>query len=330
MSTTRATLAILSILALTGAAWATTDCTFTTTGTTMKLDADCWTDETIYVPDGITLDGKRHSITAYDPTGGHFVGAVVANGGAWATVKNLTIVGMFMANVCDGGADRLRGIMFDGASGEISKNTVMGINQGASGCQEGNGIEVRNAPFDGTHPNTQMVKVKDNLVVDYQKTGIVANGDLMVTIEKNRLSESATQLNLAANTIQVAYGAMGTVSKNKLDGNQWFGWSPASDYASTAMLFYFADMLKAEKNKVTGNSDIGLYIYADNGLYKKNDLKDEGVDSGGYDIGIGNWGTGNTLDKNKVKGFDIPYDPPVESLKITREGLDVAVPHPFR
>lgn len=45
---------------------------------------------------------------------------------------------------------RLRGILFDGAAGSITHNTVTNINQGASGCQEGNGIEVRNGPFDNT------------------------------------------------------------------------------------------------------------------------------------------------------------------------------------
>ena len=34
------------------------DCTFTFTGTTMLQDADCTTDVTIGVPDGMTLDEK--------------------------------------------------------------------------------------------------------------------------------------------------------------------------------------------------------------------------------------------------------------------------------
>ena len=40
----------------------------------MNLDADCTTDETIFVPDGFNLDGNRNTITSVDPTGDHFRG----------------------------------------------------------------------------------------------------------------------------------------------------------------------------------------------------------------------------------------------------------------
>ena len=108
---------------------------------TDKLDADCTTDATILVPDGVTLDGQGNAITAVDPVTGHFVGGVVANGGSGAHVTNLTVDTDGLANVCDAGADCLRGIIFEGASGSITRNTVQNINQGASGCQEGNAIE---------------------------------------------------------------------------------------------------------------------------------------------------------------------------------------------
>ncbi len=287
---------------------ATTDCTFKTKGTTMKLDADCTTDATIFIDDGMTLDGKGHTITAVDPPNDHFRGAVVANSGAVAHVKNLTVTASGLANVCDGGADRLRGIMFEGASGSITNNTVVGINQGASGCQEGNGIEVRNAPFDGTHPGTVTVAVSHNTITDYQKTGIVANGDVDVDISHNRLSASATQENLAANTIQLGFGALGTALLNNLEGNQWMGTSP---WAATAILVFEADVVVVSKNHITGNSEIGIYGYGNGGLYEKNHITDEGADhpNADYDIGIGGWGIDNTFNKNQVSGFDVPFDP---------------------
>ncbi len=94
---------------------ATTDCTFTTVGTTMTLNADCTTDATILIADGYTLEGTGHTITAVDPNGNHFKGAVVKNGGTIANVKNLAITTNDLSNVCDNGDDRF-GIMFDGAS----------------------------------------------------------------------------------------------------------------------------------------------------------------------------------------------------------------------
>jgi hypothetical protein len=274
---------------------------------TIKLTEDLVVTETFLIPDGYTLDGRGHTITAMDPPGGHFKGAVVKNEGAEAHVKNLTVTVSGLANVCDGGDDRLRGIMFEGASGSITHCTVTGINQGPSGCQEGNAIEVRNAPFDGTHPATVKVKIEHNKIYDYQKTGIVCNGDVDAKVKKNTIGASATQENLAANSVQFGYGATGSVEDNKIDGNQWMG---TSDWAATAVLIYLADGVKVKKNKIKGNSDIGVYFYGNDGKVEKNKIEDEGPDhpNSGYDIGLGNWGENNKISKNKIKGFDTPID----------------------
>ena len=289
-----------------GTALAVTDCTFTVSGTTMTLDGDCTTDATILIADGMTLDGNGYAITAVDPTGGSFDGAVIRNAGDTAHVTNLTVQASGLANVCDAGADRLRGIMFEGASGSITHSTVRDINQGASGCQEGNAIEVRNAPFDGTHPDTQTVEISHNVIADFQKTGIVANGDVDVEISHNNIGASATQDNLAANSVQLGFGATGRVSHNQIDGNQWKG---TSDYAASAVLVYAATG-DVSNNNIRGNSDIALFIVGDGGTYHNNRVFDEGADhpSSGYDIGVGNYGVDNTVTNNKAKGFDTPYD----------------------
>lgn len=313
MKTTITRLAVFTVVlaALTllysAPALAVTDCTFTTAVNTMKLDGDCMTDATILIPDGFTLDGKGHTITAVDPAGGHFTGAVVANAGANASVKNLTVTVAGLSNVCDADDNRLRGILLEGASGSITHNNVIGINQGPSGCQEGNAIEVRNEPFDGTHPNTLFVEIAHNTVTDYQKTGIVANGDVDVNIHHNAVGASATQENLAANSIQLGYGAMGSAVHNNIEGNQWMG---TSDYAATAVLVYLADGVEVSNNNIRGNSDIGVYFYANNGTVHNNRIFDEGPDhpNSGYDYGLGNWGTNNSVTNNKVRGFEIPYD----------------------
>jgi hypothetical protein len=36
----------------------------------MRLDANCTTDETLFIPDGFTLDGRGHTITAVDRPAG--------------------------------------------------------------------------------------------------------------------------------------------------------------------------------------------------------------------------------------------------------------------
>ena len=117
------------------------DCLVATSGTNpvvYTLLADCTTDQTIVVPQnagGSVFDGAGFSITGVDPTGGHFLGAVIQaqSGPKSVTVKNLTVTVSNLTDACDAGNDRLRGILFDGVSGSILNNTVKDLEQGTSG-----------------------------------------------------------------------------------------------------------------------------------------------------------------------------------------------------
>ena len=236
-------------VSLTASATSGSDCLFSTTGSTITLLNNCTTDQTILVPNRTTLDGNRHSITAVDPVGGHFLGAVVANAGTIANVTNVTVTASQLANTCDGGVDRLRGILLDGASGSITDNTVIGINQGQSGCQEGNAIEVRNAPFDGTHHGIKMVAISGNTISDYQKTGIVANGNVAALITNNTVTGSGKINYIAQNGIQVGFGATAFVNGNTSSGN-WY--TPQSDVAC-GILFIDAGGVRASHNTLFDN-----------------------------------------------------------------------------
>jgi hypothetical protein len=303
-------------------------CEFDTIGTQMRLKRNCTTNETILIPDGYTLDGRNRSITAVDPSGDHFRGGVVENAGSVAHVRNLTIVASGLTDVCDAGDDRLRGVKFEGASGSIKYVKIAGLNQGSSGCQEGNGIEVRNAPFDGTHPATKGVEVMHNKVTGYQKTGIVVNGDVRAVVRFNDVSESATQQALAANGVQFGFGSFGEVQGNKVGGNQWCG---PSDFAGTAFLFFqTGGNIKAETNITTDNADLGMYVFGDNISVKKNIVTDEkktaDCNQFDYDIGIGNYGSNNIVEKNVIKGFDLAIDGPTTGNNVTLRAM--AAPSP--
>ena len=291
-------------------AFSSAPCTFTTSGSTMQLDADCSTSTSIVIPDGFTLDGAHHTITAVDPLGDHFRSGVVRNGGASASVVFLEITVSSLADVCDAGTDRLRGILFDGAAGSISHSSVTGLNQGASGCQEGNAIEVRNF---GPNPQTSVVEIAHNSVTDYQKTGIVCNGNSKCDIHHNAVGASATQANLAANSVQIAFGATGVVSTNNIEGNSWCA---AGTVATAVLLFDPGPGLVVESNQIGGNSDVGIYAQSDGATISKNKVADESADCSGQpeDIGIGDFGSSypdasNSLTKNQVSGFVTPYDP---------------------
>ncbi|HUQ84247.1 MAG TPA: right-handed parallel beta-helix repeat-containing protein [Gemmatimonadaceae bacterium] len=224
-----------------------TSCAFVVTGTTMKLQGNCETTKTILVPAGFTLNGNGFTITGRDPAGGHFVGGVIANAGASANVTNTTVTVSGLADICDGGVDRLRGILFDGAAGSISNNRVLNLRQGVSGCQEGNGIEARNAPFDNTGTDLA-VSITGNTVSNYQKTGILVSGSIAAVITGNTVTGAGPINYIAQNGIQLGFGATATVSNNSASGNNYTG----PDVACGLLLFE-ADGVKSSKNTFANN-----------------------------------------------------------------------------
>jgi hypothetical protein len=229
-------------------------CHFTTSGTTMTLDGDCQTSTTITIPNGFTLDGNSHSITAIDPQGGHFLGAVIRNAGASASVINLTVTASGLSDICDGGNDRLRGILFDGANGTIDNNTVTGVRQGLSGCQEGNAIEARNAPFAGETGSVKVgpdvdVTVTNNTVTNYQKNGITVNGAVSATVTGNIVTGDGPVSYIAQNGIQIGFGGTATVRSNTVSRNYY---APETTEAC-GILLYRADGVKASANTLFAN-----------------------------------------------------------------------------
>ena len=249
----------------------------------VRLTADCTTDHTLYIPNGWTLDGAHHTITAEDPQGGPFRGAVLRNGGALAHVRNLRIVGHVSG--CLGGADRLRGIYFESASGTILFNTVENIRRGTgNGCQEGNGIEARQS---GLFNRPQHVTISNNRVLSYQKTGVVVtrtvdtcdpdtflcdifsvtDDPITGVISGNDISSAGLDDLIAANSIQVSYGAHASIHGNNVQGNDWDG---DSYYSATAMLLYQAGNVEVSSNQIGAGAptpldektDIGIYAFA--------------------------------------------------------------------
>lgn len=240
------------------AALATNNCTFRSAGGRLQLQGDCWTDATLLIPNGATLDGRGRTITALDPQGGHFLGAVIRNSSTTAHVRNLTIEAGELANVCDGEGppdQRLRGILFEGASGSIVGNTVRNLHQHESGCQEGAGIEVRGAPVTNGG-RVEHVTVAYNRVDGYQKTGVFATGAIQIEIIANRIEGFGPTDLIAQNGVQLASGARGTIQRNWVAQNIYTG----SGAASAGILLTGAGPLtKVELNWIDDN-DVGIYM----------------------------------------------------------------------
>jgi hypothetical protein len=240
-------------------------CQVSTTGsspTIYTLLANCTTDHTIVVPQnagGSVFNGSGYSITGVDPTAAHFLGAVVqAQAGSNAiTVKNLTVTVSNLSDSCDAGIDRLRGILFDGVSGTIQNNTVTDIEQGptdASGCQEGNAIDVRNTAGTTPKPN---VTIDNNTVTDYQKTGIIATLSTVATITNNIVTGDGPISYIAQNGIQVSFKATAKLVGNDVSLNNY---SPPKVVACGLLIYKAGGVSGATKSGIQ-------YIKADNDFH---------------------------------------------------------------
>ncbi len=197
--------------------------------------------------------------------------------------------------------------MFDGASGSITDNSVTGINQGASGCQEGNAIEVRNAPFDGTHPNTQTVTIRGNTIADFQKTGILANGDVQVNITENTVTGLGPVNFIAQNGIQVGFGGVAVVRDNEVSMAVFTG----PDWTSTGVLLFQADNVMVQGNAISGTQTgvaietfcfFGAPSTASNNQVVRNTIEDAnfGVTVSAFVLGLGFSSCNPSVNNNKV------------------------------
>jgi hypothetical protein len=301
---------------------ASAQCTITSSGKTMTLSSDCTTTSTILVPNGMTFDGAGHTITAIDPAGGHFIGGVIQNAGATANVTNVKITTTNLANVCDAGPDRLRGILFDGASGSITNTEVTNIKQlpdighSLSGCQEGNAIEVRNF---GSSATTIRVSIDSNVISGYQKTGIVANGDTDATITDNMVTGFGPQPFIAQNGIQIGFGATALVKRNEVSGNAYTG--PSDDDSGGILVvagpFYGSAYSVGDQimnNTLTGN-DIGVWLSqaeadgvtppptATNVKVVNNTITNNAVTNLNYQAGVSDQGNNDKIISNTISGI---------------------------
>jgi hypothetical protein len=288
--------ALLLLFVAPGLADAADRCSFTKVGSTWTLAADCATDASIVLPDGVTLDGAHHTIVAVDPADGLFRGGVIVAGGASAGVLNTVITALMLADVCQAQHERLRAIYFNGASGLIQGNTILNVHKRGSSCQEGNAIEVRNADLAGA---TTTVEILTNVIEGFQKTGVVASGNADVTLRGNSIGASAGQRWLVANGIQVGAGARAVIESNTIAGNS----SNNNDAAATAVLLVStAPGTVVRGNVIVGNADVGIYVLASGVRVERNRLTDTGAD-GAFDVGIGNYGDDNVFEGNSITGY---------------------------
>ena len=227
----------------------------TVTGTTITLTADCDTTVTLTVPDGFTLDGAGHTITAHDPAGGHFTGAVLTNAGPAMSLENLTVRGTGFARNCE----NLYGVVFMDASGSMTNVRVLDITQHST-CMTVHAVVIKAA----NGPRT--ITITDSTVSGFQRTGLFATGDATVNVSHSTLGPPDSTVpnpgGLAQNTVQYGSsapleGTGGTFTDNTVIGAA-FG-EPSA--ASSAIILFHAAHLTISDNTFGGaGTDVGIFV----------------------------------------------------------------------
>jgi hypothetical protein len=154
-------------------------------------------------------------------------------------------------------------------SASVTNNTIRDIVEGPSnGDQHGVAIYFRSFSLTGSASGT----VSNNTLTNYQKGGIVANGQgVNVAITDNIVTGQGPVAYIAQNGIQVGYGASASVMRNTVTGNAYSGTNNAS---SGGILVVggagygtcpdgndcpYTVNTRIIQNKVTGN-DVGVWL----------------------------------------------------------------------
>ena len=159
-------------------------CNFELLGFTMTLKNDCTITETVQIPDGMTLDGANHTITAVvDPNTGTFnSSSLIETIGSTANLKNLILDAPNLpgSSDCPGGI----GVLFS-ASGSITNNHILHMGRNCGNFQ---GIGILAINDCGGQPNIKTVTVTGNKVYLPNARALLVFGEVRMTASKNLLS----------------------------------------------------------------------------------------------------------------------------------------------
>jgi hypothetical protein len=243
---------------------------FDDTAKTYTLTENCDTFTTMTVPDGWTLNGDRHVITAHeDAARPNFPGPIVtsATGDSAAPaemhVKDLFITTDFTGQN-SGGA--LAGVKFDRAGGSVTDVTIDGVTHG-NGVQEGHGLWVRNRDSVGGTAVPRASIVVDGLdVTRYQKSGVIFDGNLTFAMTNSFVGHSADRsgapiFGIAANSVQISRTAHGSLTDSEIELNEYDD-QAGDGSAATGVLLYNAKRVELARNLITGfDADVAVYAF---------------------------------------------------------------------
>ncbi len=226
---------------------------------TLKAIASGTSAQAIIVP---PPGGVVVNATSVEEGGGPIAAQILVENGANVTITGLTVDGA--GNGISGCSPDIIGIYYQNSSGAIRSNLVRNQvldNPGLIGCQSGEGIFVETG-----NGGTANVVIQGNYVENYQKNGITANGTgAFATITSNNIQGQGPTTGAAENSVQIAFGAGGTISTNKVGGDIWAPDTNTDTGDAAAGLLVYNSPGVTIKSNVIGSTQFGIAVVGYNG-----------------------------------------------------------------
>lgn len=190
--------------------------------------------------------------------GGAIQAQIYVQAGATVTISDITTDA---ANNGTGCGDDPVGIYYQRASGTITHSSVLNDITSATGCQGGLGILVES-------DQANSVNITYNQVENFQKNGITVTGletgvGPSATISFNTVIGQGPWNGAAQNSIQLSYGATGTIASNTVGSDVWAPdvYGDTGD-AAAGILVYASQNVAISKNSVS-ETQYGIAVVSD-------------------------------------------------------------------
>jgi hypothetical protein len=234
-------------------------------------------------------------------TGNPIAAQIVFDGASSANLSYLVVEGT-NNNIQTCGLN-LIGIFYRNSSGTIMKNSQLNqtLPSGFTGCQSGLGIFVQSGGA-----GSSKVSITGNYVHDYQKNGITGNeAGTIVTVTGNTVIGSGPTTGAAENSIQICFGATGSISGNTVGDDIW---APdvvgdPGDAAAGILVFgsngitIASNIVNSTQFGISVNTDSADNMSGDNNIIKTNKISTSEI----FD-GIDLCSSNNSVTANFVTG----------------------------
>ncbi len=188
----------------------------------------------------------------------------------------------------------LVGILYQNASGVLSHMAVRNIRQGSGlgACESGLGIYVQSG-----NGGSSAVTVSNSSVHDYQKGGIAGDeSGTTLTLTGNAVTGDGSASQLAQNGLQIAYGATGSITQNRVANHVYSACSSQSicPAAAVNVVVYNSSGVTVQGN-ITTAAQVGVSVTGDSNTVSKNDVDDNVIFDGIDLIGNSETASGNSI-----------------------------------